>query len=188
MPRGRALKGDSARAVTEAKQIKGLGQQTRAVQSADSVFQRQILMSVMTFFDATLVQALIANYGYAAVFVVVMLESSGLPVPAETVLVCASVYAASRNGLSIGAIIGVAACGAILGDNIGFWVGGSGRSTRLMKRGLWFKPSGHSQRARRAIWTNWRTEEAISEWKHNQQQRHFSRKDRWFSHIRSAGA
>jgi membrane protein DedA with SNARE-associated domain len=165
-----------------------LGQQTRAVQSAESVFQRQILMSVMTFFDATLVQALIANYGYAAVFVVVMLESSGLPVPVETVLVCASVYAASRNGLSIGAIIGVAACGAILGDNIGFWVGGFGRSTRLMKRGLWFKPSGHSQRARRAIWTNWRTEEAISEWKHNQQQRHFSRKDRWFSHIRSAGA
>src|SRR5471032_880747 len=73
------------------------------------------------------------------------------------------------------------------GSNIGFWVGGFGRSTRLMKRGLWFKPSGHSQRARRAIWTNWRTEEAISEWKHNQQQRHFSRKDRWFSHIRSAG-
>jgi hypothetical protein len=43
----------------------------------------------MTFFDATLVQALIANYGHAAVFVVVMLDSSGLPVPSETVLVCA---------------------------------------------------------------------------------------------------
>jgi membrane protein DedA with SNARE-associated domain len=77
-------------------------------------------MSGMAFFDATLVQALITNYGYAAVFVVVMLESSGLPVPVETVLVCASVYAGSRHGLSIGAIIGVAACGAILGDNIGF--------------------------------------------------------------------
>jgi membrane protein DedA with SNARE-associated domain len=68
-------------------------------------------MSVMTFFDATLVQALIANHGYAAVFVVVMLDSPGLPLPSETVLVCASVYAGSRQGLSGGAIIGVAACG-----------------------------------------------------------------------------
>jgi hypothetical protein len=40
-------------------------------------------MSVMTFFDATLVQALIANYGYVAVFVVVMLDSSGLRCPAR---------------------------------------------------------------------------------------------------------
>lgn len=43
-------------------------------------------MSSMTSFDATLVQALIANYGYVAVFVVVMLESSGFPLPGETVL------------------------------------------------------------------------------------------------------
>ena len=65
----------------------------------------------MTFFDATLVQALIANYGYAVVFVAVILDSSGLPVSGGTVLVCASVYAGSPQGLSIGAIIGVAACG-----------------------------------------------------------------------------
>jgi hypothetical protein len=37
----------------------------------------------MTFFDTTLVQALIANYGYAAVFVVVMLDSPGLLCPAR---------------------------------------------------------------------------------------------------------
>ena len=70
------------------------------------------MISAMTFFDTTLVQSLIANYGYATVFVVVMLESSGFPVPGETVLVCASVYASSRHGLSIGAIIAAAACGA----------------------------------------------------------------------------
>jgi hypothetical protein len=40
-------------------------------------------MSVMTFFDATPVQALIANYGYVAVFVVVTLDSSGLRCPAR---------------------------------------------------------------------------------------------------------
>jgi hypothetical protein len=80
-------------------------------------------MGVMTFLDATLVQALIVNYGYAAVFVVVLLESSGIPLPGETILVCASVYAGTRHGLDIRVIIGSAACGAILGDNVGFWVG-----------------------------------------------------------------
>src|SRR5260370_32522584 len=112
-----------------------MGQHTRSAQSADSVFQRRIMMNAMTFFDATVVQALIANYGYAAVFVVVMVESSGLPVPGETVLVCASVYAGSRHGLSIGAIIAAAACGAILGDNVGFWVGRRFGRTLLLKHG-----------------------------------------------------
>jgi membrane protein DedA with SNARE-associated domain len=93
------------------------------------------MISAMTFFDATLVQSLIANYGYSAVFVVVMLESSGFPVPGETVLVCASVYSGSRHGLSIGAIIAAAACGAILGDNVGFRVGRRFGRTLLLKYG-----------------------------------------------------
>jgi polyhydroxyalkanoate synthesis repressor PhaR len=59
--------------------------------------------------------------------------------------------------------------------------------TRPMRRGFWLKLSGRSRRSRMAIRANWRTGESISEWKDNQQQRHFSRKDRWFSHIRSAG-
>src|SRR5258708_28564461 len=112
-----------------------MGQHTRSAQSADSVFQRRIMMNAMTFFDATLVQALIANYGYAAVFVVVMLESSGFPVPGETVLVCASVYAGSRHGVSICAIIAAAACGPLLGDNVGFFVGRRFGRTLLLKHG-----------------------------------------------------
>jgi len=123
------------RAMTEESGSKGMGWHTRSAQSTDRVFQRLIMMSAMTFFDATLVQALIANYGYAAVFVVVMLESSGFPVPGETVLVCASIYAGSRHGLSIGAIIAAAACGAILGDNVGFWVGRRFGRTLLLKHG-----------------------------------------------------
>jgi hypothetical protein len=43
-------------------------------------------------FDANLIQGLIVNYGYAAVFVVVLLESSGIPLPGATILVCASVW------------------------------------------------------------------------------------------------
>lgn len=92
-------------------------------------------MSAMTFLDATLVQVMIANYGYAAVFFVVLLESSGIPLPGETILVCASVYAGTRHGLDIRAIIGSAACGAILGDNVGFWVGRRFGRTLLLKHG-----------------------------------------------------
>lgn len=122
------------RATTEASGSKGWAS-TQSAQSADRVFQRRIVISAMTFFDVTLVQSLITNYGYAAVFVVVMLESSGFSVPGKTVLVRASVYAGSRHGLSIGAIIAAAACGAILGDNVGLWVGRRFGRTLLLKHG-----------------------------------------------------
>ncbi|WP_158809592.1 DedA family protein [Beijerinckia sp. L45] len=52
-----------------------------------------------------------------------MLESSGIPLPGETILITASIYASTTHGLDIRAIVGCAAAGAILGDNIGFWVG-----------------------------------------------------------------
>jgi membrane protein DedA with SNARE-associated domain len=41
---------------------------------------------IMSIFDANLIQGLIVNYGYAAVFVAVLLESSGIPLPGETIL------------------------------------------------------------------------------------------------------
>jgi membrane protein DedA with SNARE-associated domain len=90
---------------------------------------------MMSIFDAHLIQGLIVNYGYAAVFVVVLLESSGIPLPGETILVCASVYAGTQHGLDIRVIIGAAACGAILGDNIGYWVGRSFGRSLLLKYG-----------------------------------------------------
>ena len=63
------------------------------------------MIAAVTFFGVTLVRSLIANYCHATVFVVAMLERSGFPVPGETVLVCASIYAGSQHGLTIGAII-----------------------------------------------------------------------------------
>jgi membrane protein DedA with SNARE-associated domain len=78
----------------------------------------------MTFFDANLIQDLIGNYGYAAIFLVVMLESSGVPLPGETILVCASIYAGTQHRLDIRFVIGAAACGAILGDNVGLSASG----------------------------------------------------------------
>ena len=66
---------------------------------------------------------LIAAYGYPGVFGLVAMESRGLPLPGETALVSAAVYAGSTQQLDIGVLILVAAAAAILGDNLGFWVG-----------------------------------------------------------------
>jgi membrane protein DedA with SNARE-associated domain len=75
------------------------------------------------FLDGATAQHLLGQYGYGAIFVVVMLESAGIPMPGETILVSAAVYAGTRHALDIRWIIAAAAGGAILGDNIGFWVG-----------------------------------------------------------------
>jgi membrane protein DedA with SNARE-associated domain len=69
------------------------------------------------------VQPLVAQYGLYAVFLIVMLESAGVPVPGETALVLASIYAGATGDLHIAQVIAVAAAGAIIGDNMGFWVG-----------------------------------------------------------------
>jgi len=53
----------------------------------------------------------------------VALESTGIPVPGEATLVAAAIYAATTHDLNIWLVIAAAACGAILGDNIGMWLG-----------------------------------------------------------------
>src|SRR6201999_66372 len=64
----------------------------------------------------------LATYGYFAVFLIVAMESGGIPMPGETVLVTAAIFAASGT-LKIYWVIGAAAAGAIIGDNCGYWIG-----------------------------------------------------------------
>jgi membrane protein DedA with SNARE-associated domain len=77
----------------------------------------------MGFLDNDTVQHLIAHYGYAAIFLVVMMESTGIPMPGETILISAAVLAGTKHALDIRGVIAAAAGGAIVGDNVGFWVG-----------------------------------------------------------------
>lgn len=69
------------------------------------------------------VHALIIRHGYAAVFLVVMLEGAGSPLPGESALVLAAVYAGATGHLSIAIVIAVAAAGATIGGGCGFWIG-----------------------------------------------------------------
>jgi membrane protein DedA with SNARE-associated domain len=64
----------------------------------------------------------IHDYGLWFLFAIVCLESAGLWLPGETALIAAAVYAA-KGHLSIAAVITVAALAAIIGDNIGYWIG-----------------------------------------------------------------
>ncbi|SRR5258708_2651523 len=66
---------------------------------------------------------LIATYGCWAVALIVTLESMGIPLPGETMVIAISIYAAKTGQTQIAAVIGAAAAGAILGDNIGYWIG-----------------------------------------------------------------
>jgi membrane protein DedA with SNARE-associated domain len=65
----------------------------------------------------------ITTYGYWAVLAVVALESIGVPVPGETTLIVAAVYAGTTAELNILFVIAAAAAGGIVGDNIGFCLG-----------------------------------------------------------------
>lgn len=81
------------------------------------------------------IQPLIAQYGYGAVFLIVMLESAGLPLPGETALLLAAGYAGATGDLHLPFIIGSAAAGAIIGDNIGFWIGRKWGAELLRRHG-----------------------------------------------------
>ncbi|TMD45446.1 MAG: DedA family protein [Chloroflexi bacterium] len=76
---------------------------------------------------------MLASYGYLAVFVFVGVESIGIPVPGETMLVTAAIYAGTTGRLSIFWVIVASSAGAIVGDNIGYGIGRTG-GYRLVKR------------------------------------------------------
>ena len=72
-------------------------------------------------------------YGYWAVLVFVAIESMGIPFPGETMLLVAAIYTGTTHLLSLPLVIIAAASGAILGDNVGYWIGREG-GYRLLRR------------------------------------------------------
>jgi membrane protein DedA with SNARE-associated domain len=75
--------------------------------------------------------------GYPLLFLIVMGESSGVPVPGETALIAASVLA-SRGKLQIELVIVLAAAAAIVGDNIGYLIGRKGGRWLLERPGRFY--------------------------------------------------
>ncbi len=72
--------------------------------------------------DHGMLEEWIRQWGYLAVFVPLLLETAGIPLPGMTILIIAAA-ASSRGLLNPFVLAGVAALGAILGDNIGYCIG-----------------------------------------------------------------
>jgi len=93
-----------------------------------------------------------AVHGYWVLFVGIMLENAGIPLPGETALLAAAVLSSPEAGarLHIWSVILTAALGAIIGDNLGFWVGREFARKRIEqgKRFLFLTPK-RVQRAER---------------------------------------
>lgn len=71
------------------------------------------------------VSLLIDNYGLLALFLLVFAESMGVPVPGETALITAAIYAGATGRIDILAVIGITTAAAIFGDAFGYYIGRS---------------------------------------------------------------
>jgi membrane-associated protein len=71
------------------------------------------------------------DYGLVLLFVLIAIESAGIPLPGETALITAGVLAHDHWGLEW--VIVVAAAAAIVGDNVGYWLGRIG-GRKLLER------------------------------------------------------
>lgn len=104
--------------------------------------------AIFAFDIQSFLQHTLQTLGYPAVVIFVMIESSGIPFPGETMLLLAAFYAAIDHHLQLPIVIACAALGAILGDNIGYSVGRTGGKAFIERYGqyLFLKPE-HLERA-----------------------------------------
>jgi membrane protein DedA with SNARE-associated domain len=72
------------------------------------------------------IHQLIATNGYWILFLLVAAESLGVPLPGETALIIAGTYAGTTHHLNPWLIWAVASAAAIIGDNVGYWIGDKG--------------------------------------------------------------
>ena len=107
-------------------------------------------MTVGFFLSTHTIDEWLSSYGYLVVFLLVMIESIGVPVPGETALIGAALYAGSTGKLEIEWVIAVAIAGAIIGDNIGFSLGRYGGARLLLRYG--HKIRVHEGRLKIGIW------------------------------------
>ncbi len=107
-------------------------------------------MTLGFFLSTHTIDGWLESYGYLVVFLLVMLESIGVPVPGETALIGAALYAGSTGKLEIWGVIAVAIAGAIVGDNIGFSIGRYGGARLLLRHG--HKIGLHEGRLKIGIW------------------------------------
>jgi membrane protein DedA with SNARE-associated domain len=109
--------------LSDAKQSQNLGQ---ASQASGNWVVRDLENAIAK------VQPFLDHYGYAAVFLAVMVEGFGMVAPGQTLLIAAALTAA-RGTLNIAWVLFWACTGAILGNSLGYLIGLKGGRPLLYK-------------------------------------------------------
>jgi membrane protein DedA with SNARE-associated domain len=84
------------------------------------------------------IQEIAREYGYWSVFLGIMLENAGIPIPGETITLVGGFLAGSGE-LNYWFVLGSAIAGAVLGDNFGYWIGYFGGWMVLTRLGRLFR-------------------------------------------------
>lgn len=84
------------------------------------------------------IQELAHHYGYWAIFLGIMLENTGVPIPGETISLVGG-FLAGSDELNYWYVLGSAIAGAVLGDNFGYWIGAYGGWPLLVRIGRVFR-------------------------------------------------
>ncbi|HEX6515683.1 MAG TPA: DedA family protein [Nocardioidaceae bacterium] len=85
------------------------------------------------------VSSLLHHYGLLVVFAGVALESMGVPVPGESVLVLGTAVLAHGGHTGFWPLLGVAVTAAVVGDNAGYLLGRFGGWPLLRRVGPWLR-------------------------------------------------
>ena len=109
----------------------------------------------MAIVAAGILANLLTHFGYPAVFALVGMESLGIPLPGETMLITAAIYAGATHNLSIAGVIGAAIVGAIVGDNIGYAAGYKGGWPLLRRYGKYIRLDARRLKLGRYLFTKY---------------------------------
>ncbi|HEX5340835.1 MAG TPA: DedA family protein [Gammaproteobacteria bacterium] len=85
-----------------------------------------------------LLEPYLAAYGYPVLFIVVFIESFGVPAPGQTLLIAAALLAA-HGKLNIVLVLLTAWLAAVCGDSLGYWIGMKGGRRLLLRFGRYIR-------------------------------------------------
>lgn len=94
----------------------------------------------LDFISLESIQELSHNYGYWAIFVGILLENLGIPLPGETVTLVGG-FLAGNDELNYWLVLSDAAVGAAIGGTFGYWIGKLGGWLLLLRIGRIFRIS-----------------------------------------------
>src|SRR6476469_1913638 len=92
----------------------------------------------LEFVSLEKIQEIAHHYGYWAVFLGILLENLGLPLPGETITIAGGFLAGSKE-LNYWFVLISAIAGAVLGGICGYWIGRKGGWPLLLTIGKVFR-------------------------------------------------